>query len=86
MVTHGFQRFLGEPQLYQHTVTKALVSIHADDILIAASPDRVEEVKTLMELGLKIRWGDSIDGNAWTRCLGKDWKRTDTGFMVRVPE
>eukprot|EP00972_Heterocapsa_arctica_P094059 13873269-Heterocapsa_arctica.AAC.1 len=27
-----------------------------------------------------------IDGNAWTRYLGKDWKRTDTGFAVRVLE
>eukprot|EP00972_Heterocapsa_arctica_P086258 12715729-Heterocapsa_arctica.AAC.1 len=65
MVTHGLRRFIGDPKLYQHADTKALVSIHADDILIAAPPGRVAEIKNLMETGLKIRWGEEVGRESW---------------------
>eukprot|EP00972_Heterocapsa_arctica_P087042 12830344-Heterocapsa_arctica.AAC.1 len=59
LLTHGFKRFVGDPQLYQHVATGSLVSIHADDILIVAPKDHVGEIEEL-ESGLKIKWGDEI--------------------------
>eukprot|EP00972_Heterocapsa_arctica_P097718 14418497-Heterocapsa_arctica.AAC.1 len=86
LLTHGFKRFVGDPQLDQHIATGALVSIHADDILIAAPKEHVSQIEELMETGLKIKWGDKIECGQWTRYLGKEWRRLPSGFEVRVPE
>ena len=86
LLEHGRRRFASDPQLYQHIATGALISVHADDILIAAPQDRVQEIRELMETGLKIKWGEDITEHQWTRYLGKEWRRTPKGFEMRIPQ
>ena len=63
-----------------------LISVHADDILIAAPHDRVPEIRELMGTGLKMKWGEEITEHPWTRYLGKEWRRTTKGFEMRLPQ
>ena len=63
-----------------------MVSIHADDILLATSPELKEEMETSLEDGLVIKWGDDITQEGWSRYLGgREWHRTENGFEIRAP-
>ena len=85
----GFMRSVAEPQLFWHSVKRVLVSVHADDLLVAGSSEAVDEFMGQVAKHMKIKWGERLLPSApvqqWVRYLGKEWKRTPTGFLVRTP-
>jgi hypothetical protein len=58
------------------------MSVHADDLLLTASPERLRQA---LEAEMSIKWGDEVGADRWIIYLGKEWRRTPKGFMTRVP-
>ena len=82
----GWVRGKIDPQLYYHEKTGAMMSVFADDLLIAAPCAVEEQLRRDLEAHLKIKWGETIDEKAWVRYLGKEWKQDAAGnIMVRIP-
>ena len=80
----GFRRCKTDPQLYVCDCTPALVSIHADDLLVAAPANKIAEVKARVNKDFKIKWGPLIS-NEWVRYLGKEFRKTSEAVQVRIP-
>ena len=85
LAKHGFRRLIADPQLFVHEATDSLVSVFADDILICAADEHMEEIKGAMQAELKIKWGALIREEP-VKYLGREWLRTETGYVVRTPE
>jgi hypothetical protein len=81
----GFRRGVADPQLYWHSATGALVSIHADDILVTAKREDMLNIQALMTKQLVIKWAEEITETTWVRYLGREWRRTSRGYEVRLP-
>eukprot|EP00972_Heterocapsa_arctica_P006928 1013764-Heterocapsa_arctica.AAC.1 len=32
-----------------------------------------------------IKWVDNVSAERWTKFLGREWRRCDAGFRVRIP-
>ena len=45
LIEPGSKRMISDPQLYVHTATGALASIHADDILLTAPKEKLAEIQ-----------------------------------------
>eukprot|EP00972_Heterocapsa_arctica_P058477 8628044-Heterocapsa_arctica.AAC.1 len=64
-----------------------MISIHADDLLIAAKD--VIDVEKALEKHLKVKWGTVVD-TEWVEYFGRLMRRRSVegvdGFDVRVPE
>jgi hypothetical protein len=84
LARHGVVRLLGDCQLYLHTSTGALLSIHTDDLLICA-PD-LKLIQSFVEAEFTVKWGDEIGMDSWVRYLGREFRRVSNGFLVRTPE
>ena len=84
--SHGFRRLLADAQLYEHEATGALMMVFADDILLAVKDTDTERVKADLDAEMKIRWGEVVGEQQWTRYLGREWRRVQDGYEVRIPE
>ena len=76
-----------DPQLYIHADTGAMMSVHADDILITGPKEVLPILKKQISDKITIRWEADIKQD-FVRYLGLEWRRPqgDTGgFRVRVP-
>eukprot|EP00972_Heterocapsa_arctica_P040225 5926514-Heterocapsa_arctica.AAC.1 len=71
LAAEGCLRLKADPQLYYHWVTGAMISIHADDLLITALD--VIAVEKALEKHLKVKWGMMV-GIKWEKYLGR-WMR-----------
>jgi len=78
------RRMLSDPQVYQH-LSGALMTIHADDILLVAPADQVEALKKELGQGLLIKWAEAMRGE-WMRYLGKEMRCEGSTVQVRLPE
>ena len=80
----GFRRGIADPQLFWRPATGALVSIHADDILVTARRGDMVNIQALMTKQLVIKWTE-ITEKSWVRYLGRERRRTPFGYGVRLP-
>lgn len=80
---------MAEPQLFWHVADRVLVSVHADDLLVAGTDVAVDAFVKQVASHMKVKWGERLPVHAeapqWVRYLGKEWERTPTGFLVRTP-
>ena len=60
------------------------MSVFADDILFLIPDGVEEEIKRTLDTEMDIKWGERISPE-WVRYLGKEWKETEGGHVVRVP-
>ena len=72
-----------DQQLFYHPSTKSVMSVHADDILVAAPRAKLEELKQKMGEKLKLKWGAPLDAE-WVPYLGREWRRIPGGFATRM--
>ena len=72
--------------LFLHRESGALMSVFADDVLLAVPRARLEYVKKTLDERLTVRWGDEFGQRAWARYLRKEWRETSDGsVLVRLP-
>ena len=85
----GWRRSRADPQLYVHQ-SGALMSVHADDILLACEPSATDQLMGALESMFAIRREGEIGFQDWMRYLGKEWKKVQTldgvVLAVRVPQ
>ena len=82
----GWERCAADPQLFYHREERALLSAHVDDLLLAAPSGRLGALQAGIDNAFKVKWAGMIDDKHWESYLGREWRRTSTGFKVRVPK
>lgn len=82
---HGIERMKLDAMIFILRASGAAISIHADDILIAASAKQAEEILDLFEKEFRIKRMGQIREGEWTKYLGLLWTETTTGYEVKVP-
>jgi hypothetical protein len=80
----GYTRSGADPQLYVHKVTNVMISIHADDLLVAAPEKDLDAIFTGIEKSLVLKRGEIISSTGWVRYLGREYQATPRGFRVRI--
>ena len=84
----GWVRCVVEPQLWFHLRTGAMLTAHADDLMLATPPGAREEIMHNLESKMRIKWGECLKvgvKSEWVRFLGKEMRRTETGYELRIP-
>ena len=77
-----------EPQLWFHLRTGAMLTAHADDLMLAAPPGAREELMHNLGSKMRVKWGECLKVGVmseWVRFLGKEMRRTKTGYELRIP-
>ena len=84
----GWVRCVVEPQLWFHLRTGAMLTAHADDLMLATPPGAREEIMHNLESKMRIKWGECLKvgvKSEWVRFLGKEMRRTEAGYELRIP-
>ena len=81
----GFKRCKADPTLYVHREHGWILTAHVDDLFISAPKDEHEKVKEALTNEMVVKWLGIIERDGWTKFLGREWKKSDHGFIVRVP-
>ena len=56
-----------------------------DDLFISAPKNEHEKVKEVLTNEMVVKWLGIIERDGWTEFLGREWQKSDHGFIVRVP-
>ena len=84
----GFRRLVADAQLWvsmKDGKMQALLSVHADDMLLATAPGDMEECLKKIESVLVIKRGEELTSGQFVKYLGREWCKTDHGYKVRAP-
>ena len=81
----GFQRGTADPTLYVHREHGWVLTAHVDDLFISAPKNEREKVKEVLSNEMVVKWLGIIERDGWTKFLGREWQKSDHGFIVRVP-
>ena len=82
----GWQRCQSDPQLYRHGTSGGLLSVFADDLLLAAPAECAAALKADLGNRLKLKWLGELTSERWTRYLGRELKLSQEGhLLIRVP-
>eukprot|EP00972_Heterocapsa_arctica_P114170 16441113-Heterocapsa_arctica.AAC.1 len=82
----GYERCVSDPQLFYNKKAHALLSAHMDDMMLAAPTTTIDKLTKAIDSAFKVKWAGLIDEFHWERYLGREWRRTATGFKVRIPK
>ena len=83
---HGWQRMKLDPMLYFHAETGAIMSVWADDMLIALRRSDMQKIQQTIDEEIDVKWGPEITKHEWSRYLGKEWRLCgDDQLVVRMP-
>ena len=80
----GWMRLLADPQFFVHP-DGAMLSIHADDLLLAAACADMEKFQKQISEHMVIKWGDHFTNETWVKYLGREWCVVPHGIAVRLP-
>ena len=83
LVRCGYHRCAVDRQLFRKSAYRVLITVHADDLLVACPRAFLEAVKAEISRDLLVKWSEPIEAD-WQRYLGKLWRRTQHGFAVRM--
>jgi hypothetical protein len=79
-----WRRLKADPQIFAHE-GGALLTMHANGILLAESGVRMETREKELSEDMKIEWGHVLD-RQWRKYLGCEGQRTSDGeYQVRIP-
>jgi len=81
---NGCTRCQADRQLFFCRRRSILVSVHADDIIMAIPKKLRAQFCADLERDLIIRWSEPM-GDEFVRYLGHEWRRVPGGFAVRNP-
>ena len=60
--------------------------VHVDDPLATGPEHEIEALFQYLETRMSFNRGETIGTEKFTKCLGKEYRRTSRGFLVRMPE
>ena len=80
----NFERGVADAQVYRHPQTGSLISVHADDFLVAVPVEKEEWIRRELDRLFTIKWTGEINEDHWERYLGKLWRVVDDAVQVRV--
>ena len=81
----GWKRCQADASIYFHTKALAVMCIHADDLLLAAEESVLDALMVSIETIFKLKRGEQITSDKWCKYIGRLWKRTEQGVLVRLP-
>eukprot|EP00972_Heterocapsa_arctica_P018280 2699409-Heterocapsa_arctica.AAC.1 len=55
-------------------------------MMLAAPKTTIGALQKAIDTAFKVKWAGLIDEDHWERYLGREWRRTTTGFKVRIPK
>eukprot|EP00972_Heterocapsa_arctica_P029232 4299184-Heterocapsa_arctica.AAC.1 len=55
-------------------------------MMLAAPTATIDKLIKAIDSSFKVKWAGRIDEDHWERYLGREWRRTKTGFKVRIPK
>eukprot|EP00972_Heterocapsa_arctica_P050520 7429130-Heterocapsa_arctica.AAC.1 len=82
----GYERCVSDQKLFYNKKAHALLSAHVDDMMLAAPTATIDKLTKAIDSAFKVKWAGLIDVDHWERDLGREWRRTATGFKVRIPK
>jgi len=71
--------------MYFQRETLALLSIHADDLMITGPPGKLAVYKDHISKRVRMRWEAQLLEGEYTKYLGKQWRRCGDTVVVRIP-